>query len=302
MLALPVDMDKFDKYIKNRYSMEVKLDGIRCIAFRDPVTGFIQMYSRTGKPLHPKLPHLVDELNKIPGVWVLDGELGYPLHDSQALGYSYTYPGPYAIDFNATSRVLGSGVEEALRKQEENEGAIEFFVFDILRHRDTEMSTKPQIARYEVLRNLLARTPLLNNVHLSQQWLTWNETVYNDIVRLGGEGVMLKNPLAFYHRGARRANTWYKVKAFDTVDGKIVDYVLGKGKYGGQVGALVIEDSTGTRFNVSGMDDSARADMTVNFDHKYKGKMVEIKYFGKVGKDKTGYRHPNFLRMRPDLD
>jgi hypothetical protein len=30
--------------------------------------------------------------------------------------------------------------------------------------------------------------------------------------------------------------------------------------------------------------------------------VMEIRHFGQVGKDQVGYRHPQFIRMRPDKD
>ncbi len=298
MLTCPVDIDNVGKYL--RYTMEVKLDGVRCIAIKDS-TGYVRMYTRSGKELHHKLDHIANQLQCIPGMWVLDGELGYVM-STFAIGATT----PTAIDFNATMRVIGSDPVEARRKQQVNIahglGPIKFIVFDVLQVGNYRINTVIQKLRRDQLETLLERGTDLYDVILSYQWPRWDETIYNNIVQSGGEGVMLKNPEAPYHIGKRRANSWYKVKAYDTFDGVIVGWDPGKGKYEGAIGALVIQDSTGTCVHVSGMNDNDRQHMTDNFERLYHNRHVEVKHFGRVGESKDGYRHPQYLRMRPDLD
>lgn len=303
MLACPVDIDKVGKY--SNYTMEVKLDGVRCIAIKDP-TGHVSLWSRSGKELTHKLDHIRSQLQGIRGTFVIDGELGYCNQWLTDERVSTAFP--VVIDFNATMRVLGSSPTTANTKQQANIAKgwppIKFFVFDILQQGNypayRETQTTRRAALVDVLTNL-ASDPLYD-IEITDEWPSWDEDLYTEIVKVGGEGIMLKNPNAAYQIGKRRANTWYKVKKFDTVDCKILGGVFGKGKYENQIGALVVEDPTGTEIKVSGMADWLRSDMTENFSKKYWTKMCEVRYFGKVGEDADGYRHPQFLRMRPDLD
>jgi ATP-dependent DNA ligase len=304
MLACPVDIDKVDKY--SNYTMEVKLDGVRCIAIKDP-TGHVGLWTRSGKELTHKLEHICAQLRTIRGHFVIDGELGYCTEfladDKHDLAW------PSSIDFNATMRVLGSDPPQAKLKQAVNQELgmprIKFFVFDILQKGNYPAYRLKQSERREGLRDLLENLSPeegLLDVEMTPEWPSWDESLYTAIVSNGGEGVMLKNPDAIYYPGKRKANTWYKVKAFDTIDCKIVGAMPGQGKYEGAIGALVVEDPTGTKMNVSGMSDDVRMDMTTHLSTKYMNKMCEVRYFGKVGENKDGYRHPQYLRMRPDLD
>lgn len=292
MLACPIDLDRVDRY--PNYTMDIKLDGIRCIATK--LGNSVKMYTRTGHELHQKLPNLVHQLKGFKGDWVLDGEIGYTLSTPEY--------GPFAIDFNATVRVTGSSPLEAERKQDETPSTIQFGVFDMLRVGNTIMIGDSQQVRRQTLRDLFTyfkayETP---DIYIVPSHPKWDEKIYSRIIEQGGEGVILKNPDGKYQIGKRRANTWYKVKGFNTVDCKIISYEEGQGKYQGILGALVVQDPTGTQVRISGMTDELRHYMTTNFDREIVGKMCEVKYFGRVGQEKDGYRHPQFLRMRPDLD
>lgn len=73
----------------------------------------------------------------------------------------------------------------------------------------------------------------------------------------GGEGLVLRNPHPPYHSG--RSAGALKVKSFDDMEGKVVGYRPGKGKYAGKTGALQVEISGGIRFYIgSGFKDRER--------------------------------------------
>lgn len=285
-LAVALTPDKIWKY--SHYSMEPKLDGIRCIAYRDDV-GFVHLTSRGSKDLTAKVPHITDLLEKVlPRSTRLDGELGY-------------WAGNYTLDFNKTTRVLGSGVEVALEKQAEHEDDIQYFVFDMpsfgapdyvrrnLLEEWHKRYVRGRFENYESPVVLLPRMP------------RWDEEWYDAYVLAGGEGVMLKNPEAYYDPGGRHANNWYKVKKFDTIDVFIVGYKEGEGKYQSMLGALNVQvpgKGNESCFWVAGMDDEWRKEFYDNFQ-EYHSKMIEVKHFGLTAGTP---RFPQFLRMRPDLD
>lgn len=287
MLANALDIADIDKKARG-YWMEPKLDGIRCVAAWDG-----RMYSRSAKTaLHLLLPHLstrVIDLDLPQGVW-LDGEVGYldqerPVQDGWPI-----------LDFNATVRVTGSSPDEALRKQNARYGfnnTIRFFVFDII-----DPAEHSQAARSWMLNEYLQkRTDYL--IEMVPQLGAWDEARYDDYVLMGGEGVILKNPSALYQRGKRPAKHWYKIKKFDSFDGLIVGQGEGQGKYEDLLGYLMVEHPDGKIIRASGMTDAQRLDMTRQWTQKYFRKHVEVKYFGLTAGTP---RHPQFLRMRPDLD
>jgi len=78
------------------------------------------------------------------------------------------------------------------------------------------------------------------------------------LVAAGGEGLMLHHEDALYRSG--RSQDLLKYKLHDDAEARVVGYTEGKGKYAGQVGALVVEREDGRRFRLgSGLTDRERA-------------------------------------------
>lgn len=74
---------------------------------------------------------------------------------------------------------------------------------------------------------------------------------------LGGEGLMLRAPRSRYEAG--RSNTLLKVKSFHDTEARVIDHLPGAGRHLGRLGALLVEMSDGTRFNVgTGFSDAER--------------------------------------------
>lgn len=324
MLAHPTDVDDIEAK-RSKYWMELKLDGVRCVASK--VDGVVKLTTRGGKDMTDKLPHIVEQVKKFDTQdrdFVIDGELGYTYTTDGSYGRGMRASLPI-IDFNATMRVIGSGVDEAIRKQSvHNERAtgltrwIQFHVFDMLYYADGDLLDQPFADRRELLETTYS-TAGLDDPPLDDIWLTacwdkgFDDDVYVQYVKAGGEGVMLKDPGSVYHPGKRRANTWYKLKKFDTIDVVITGSIPGKGKYTNLIGAITfVEPTSGRTGKCSGMSDSARVmftelasnniDTTGQLDSMYKGKWMEIRHFGLVGREEEGYRHPQFVRLRPDKD
>ncbi len=93
--------------------------------------------------------------------------------------------------------------------------------------------------------------------HIECEGLEHLEKELARIEGLGGEGVMLRQPGSKYIGG--RSTTLLKVKTFHDSEGVVIGYVPGKGKHKGRTGALIVELTDGTRFNVgTGMSDKER--------------------------------------------
>ena len=74
---------------------------------------------------------------------------------------------------------------------------------------------------------------------------------------LGAEGLVLRNPVTPYQTG--RSVNALKVKRFDDMEGRVIGYSAGKGKYEGKTGALWVEIAGGKRFYIgSGLSDKER--------------------------------------------
>jgi len=112
------------------------------------------------------------------------------------------------------------------------------------------------------------------------------------LVAAGGEGLMLHHQDALYRSG--RSQDLLKYKLHDDAEARVVGYTEGKGKYTGQVGALVVEREDGRRFRLgSGLTDRERASPPPI------GKWVTYHYNGYTS---TGLpRFARFVRIRKDL-
>lgn len=94
---------------------------------------------------------------------------------------------------------------------------------------------------------------------------------------------------------AHADKNWLKLKPYNTCELELIGYTDGKGKYVGQIGALVLTGGV----KCSGMDDATRA-MFSKDRFKYLGMRVEVAY-EKVIRGTNGLRHPRFIKLRDDL-
>lgn len=128
---------------------------------------------------------------------------------------------------------------------------------------------------------IIEQTPVLDRQHLQARL----EAVEN----LGGEGLVVRNPDAAYTTG--RSDQALKVVSFQTLEGRVVGYREGKGKYAGMTGSLEVELGDGRRLFIgSGLSDAERrAPPPV-------GAWVTFKYRGLT---RNGLpRFASFLRVR----
>ena len=107
----------------------------------------------------------------------------------------------------------------------------------------------------------------------------------------GGEGLVVRNPRARYQTGRNAAAM--KVKSFDDMEGKVVGYRAGTGKYAGKIGSLQVEIPGGIRFYIgSGLKDRDREKPPPL------GSIVTFKHQGFTRSGKP--RFASFLRVREE--
>lgn len=113
----------------------------------------------------------------------------------------------------------------------------------------------------------------------------------NEIVRQGGEGLMMHRADAPYHTG--RSDDLLKVKLYQDAEATILKHMPGKGKYLGMLGSLLVENKEGKRFKIgSGLRDSERKNPPPV------GAVVTYKYYGLTNNGIP--RFATFLRQRKD--
>ena len=105
----------------------------------------------------------------------------------------------------------------------------------------------------------------------------------------GGEGLVLRNPESQYETG--RSLNALKVKSFDDMEGIVIGYSPGKGKYVGKVGALKVEIDGNIQFYIgSGLSDQQRSNPPPI------GSEITFKYQGFTGNGIP--RFASFMRIR----
>lgn len=135
----------------------------------------------------------------------------------------------------------------------------------------------------------------LDHVHIIEQ-TTCNTKKELDrflkaILAKGGEGVVIKDGFRNYFDG--RSSSVLKVKLAEDMEGKVIGYKKGKGKFKGMMGSLHVELENGVKFYIgSGFSDEERRNPP-SLDT-----IVTFKYFGftKYGKPKFA----SFMRVRKD--
>lgn len=115
------------------------------------------------------------------------------------------------------------------------------------------------------------------------------------VERLGGEGLIVRNPNAFYTSG--RSNDILKVKSFLDMEAVVIAHIPGKGRHLGRLGSLLVEliskNEAPIRFKIgTGLSDAMR-DMPPPI-----GSIITFKYYGLY--ESGTPKFPSFLRTRRD--
>jgi DNA ligase-1 len=112
-----------------------------------------------------------------------------------------------------------------------------------------------------------------------------------DIVKAGGEGLMLHRADAPYHGG--RSDDLLKLKPFQDAEARVIGHEPGKGRIAGLTGALKMETPDGKRFRLgAGLTDAARRNPPPV------GSLVTYRYQALTAKGLP--RFPRYWRVRDD--
>lgn len=196
-----------------------KLDGIRCIAIKKD--GVVTLWTRTRKPIL-SIPHIIAALSKIPGDWVLDGEL---------------YNHEYRQDFDT--------IIELVRPDEPVEGheKVQYHVYDVFMDAPFKARTK---WLEESIGEWLSQDPLHRvTTHVIEAAEGVN--AFKELMlEYGYEGSMVRNADGMYKVG--RSYDLQKCKDMLDAEYKIVDFEEGRGRLMGHVGSFWCVTADGKRF------------------------------------------------------
>jgi DNA ligase-1 len=139
--------------------------------------------------------------------------------------------------------------EKSIRIQQER-GPVEFYAWNIAKFKGRDVSQIPYGQRRELYEAVIAEIRLFNrHLHIVPAMpeggdpVEFYQAIINDPRGLPySEGVLVK-----YQDSP---NQWFKVKANDTLDVKVVRCIEGSGKFAGSLGAMVVEGPTGVESEI----------------------------------------------------
>jgi DNA ligase-1 len=146
--------------------------------------------------------------------------------------------------------------------------------------------------RIDVLRRIVAQAALPFLKVLEQQRIEDRPSLMRkleEVVKGGGEGLMLHRADAPYIAG--RGEDLLKLKPWNDAEAVVVGHLPGKGKYAGQLGALLVALPDGRKLRIgSGLSDAQRADPPAV------GSTITFRYRGQTRLGQP--RFASFLRVR----
>lgn len=163
-----------------------------------------------------------------------------------------------------------------------------FMVFDLPAHKGTFDQRLP------ILKTTIAAIGLPWVQSVKQNRMSDHRSLQKmlrTVTKEGGEGLMLHRGASYYR--AERNDDLLKLKLHDDAEARVIAHIAGKGKYAGQLGALLVEMPGGQRFKIgSGFSDAQRA---------YPPSVGSLVTYRFRGVHESGIpRFASFLRVRED--
>ncbi len=262
------------KYDKKRVTYpvyaDVKLDGVRCIAYLDDD---VKLISRNGKAFK-NYPFIAEELKM----------LGLPLKTK--------------LD----GEIISESFQSLMRTVSRKKGGIELAKDAVYNVFDVFMENTPFKRRLEVLEKLKMKIAVhkLKHVQVITGLYITNEKELEAyyLIQLARkkEGIMIKDIEGMYE--FKRSYAWQKMKPEETEDLVIKSVLVGTGKYSNSLGAFVCILPGIGEVNVgSGFTDPEREEFWLKRKDLC-GKMIEVKFQEKTRDGSL--RFPVFMRFRPD--
>lgn len=248
--------------------VQPKLDGLRCVIYRDPVTGEIRRQSRTGT-YFDTMTHIADSLAPLFAKYpttVLDGEL-------------YTTEMPFEELAGLIKRKLLDDADHKKLRE------IEYHIYDVI----DETPTATYEERYNTIRRMFASVAAstASSPHTLPPYIRLVHTVeaktpadfksnFAQFIEEGYEGIMLRNKEGKY-RCNYRSHDLQKYKEFMEDEFKIIGFTQGDGRDKGTV-IWICHTKEWKEFSVRPRGTIAARTFLYNNGDKYIGKMLTVIY------------------------
>ena len=271
---------------------EEKYDGVRVIAKGNSKDGFLfftRSFNELDKNKLSKIEsHLLASLRKsgITGDIFFDGEL--------------TDHNRKSVSGKVTKILKGTAPDNI-----DDEFLYNVFDFESAKTLEIGKGTSTYLERRANLESVLSFLETDSPVKVARQWVTDNmdevNKIYEEIVALGGEGVILKSSHHVYE--CRRSSEWIKIKECNDCDLEIVGWYPGEGKRLGLIGGFNCASKCGKlKVNVgSGFSKELLSEIKGN-ENFYIGKIAKVQYNVKITDkyENNSLFLPRLVEIRPD--
>lgn len=171
-----------EPFDKEGWLFEIKWDGYRSLGLKKKE---VKLISRNQKLFNARFPTIAKELKKIPGTFLVDGEI---------------------VILDKKGR---SNFQLMQNYQRKKEGTPLYYLFDILSYNGKDLTKLPLIERKEILKSLLKRAKV-PHIKFSEHIEKKGKAFFRKAVKLGLEGIMAKKADSTYQ--FRRSPDWQKIK------------------------------------------------------------------------------------------
>src|SRR5213083_1908128 len=291
-------------FSKAGWLFELKLDGYRVRAGREGWGGEARLITRNGHDIAAGFPEIARALAALPYEgFILDGELVVP---DQAGRPSFQ---------RLQNRARVNRALDVRRAAVDSPGVL--YVFDLLAFEGYDVRPLPLERRKALLEQIVPRVgPIKYIEHFEKD----GEALYEQVVKLGLEGVVAKKADSTYRAG--RSPNWLKIRADRADDFVVVGFTRPKGSRSGfgaldlgayENGKLVYTGRAGSGFTAAQLKEvSAVLEQSVRAKPPFEGPappdkghtwveptlVVEVRY--KEWTDEGLLRQPVFVRFRDD--
>jgi DNA ligase 1 len=301
----------FSRLASRKIIFEIKYDGARLQIHikggrKQPE---IRLYSRRLNDDTAAMPDIVEALSK---AW----RGGDAIIEGEAVAYDPALKNK--LPFQSVLMRLGRvhGIEEKAR-----EIPLVLYLFELVYYNGEDLMNRPQQERRALLQKLFRTTERVKMTEwIESDRIADEERFFKQAIKAGHEGLMAKDPDAFYTPG-RRADNWMKLKpAFETLDVVVVGGIWGSGRRRGTLSSLVVAIRDRDRFKTvgkvgTGFTEETLRDLTYRLEPGIitaRGRDVEIEPsmvievdfqdIQKTNRYEAGYvlRIPRFKRERTD--
>ncbi|MGA2475248.1 MAG: hypothetical protein ABSF73_01365 [Terriglobia bacterium] len=225
-------------------SVEWKDDGSLANVAIHNLRAVYRSHRPEGEPYYDKLPAIEDLRNRSP-VWLARRLFPGPEQEGTVLRGELHHPDGAA----RVGGILNALPEKSIKIQQER-GPVEFYAWDIAKFKGRDVNQMPYGQRRELYEAVIEEVRLFNrHLHIVPAMPEGGDPVefYRAIIHDArglpwSEGVVVK-----YQDSP---NQWFKVKANDTLDVRVIRCLEGAGKFAASLGAMVVEGPTGVQSEI----------------------------------------------------